>query len=170
MRTTAGKKLYLDQKQAPPTRLRDTTALMKTRQRFLYRQRDQNGLPRAAQAPESLVNSRLHKHEFIPVVGKRHCKEKDIGKPDEPTTGLGLHEDEYDLKRQHDFFEHEAGKQRRLAGEFSRAFYYDNGEAVDEFGMKLTVHQRAQRAGKTQKELSGLDAEQQSTRSQSLNP
>ena len=89
---------------------------------------------------------------------------------DAPSTGLGLHEDEYDLKRQHDFFEHEASKQRRLAGEFSRAFYNDNGEAVDEFGMKLTIRQRALRAGKTQQDFSAVDAEQQSTRSQSMNP
>ena len=89
---------------------------------------------------------------------------------DAPSTGLGLHEDEYDLKRQHDFFEHEASKQRRLAGEFSRAFYHDNGEAVDEFGMKLTIRQRALRAGKTQQDFSAVDAEQQSTRSQSMNP
>lgn len=111
------------------------------------------------------MNSHLHKHEFIPVVGKKNCKERDMGNPNEPTTALGLHEDEYDLKRQHDFFEHEASKQRRLAGEFSKAFYNDNGEAVDEFGMKLTIRQRAKRAGNTQREFSGLDADQHSTRS-----
>ena len=54
-------------------------------------------------------------------------------------TEIGLHEDEYDLKRQHDFVEFQKSKQRRLAGEFTNAFYYDNGEAVDEFGMKLTI-------------------------------
>lgn len=136
---------------------------MQTRQRFLYRQRDQNGLPIPTQ-----VKSHLHKHEFIPAVGKKNCKAKNMN--DEPTTEVGLHEDEYDLKRQHDFFEHEASKQRRLAGEFSKAYYHDNGEAVDEFGMKLTLRQRLAQAGKSQQPFAGADAEQQSNRSQSLNP
>lgn len=85
-------------------------------------------------------NSNMHRHEFIPAVCEKNSKAKALG-TGEATTEMGLYEDEYDLKRQHDFFEHEMSKQRRLAGEFTKAYYHDNGEAVDEFGMKLTSSQ-----------------------------
>lgn len=85
----------------------------------------------------------------------KHSKAKNMN--NETTTEVGLYEDEYDLKRQQDFSEHENDKRRRLAGEFTKAFHYDNGEAVDEFGMKLTIRQRAAQAGKAQPQYSGLD-------------
>jgi hypothetical protein len=58
---------------------------------------------------------------------------------DEYTTEVGLYEDDYNLKRLKDFKDHEDSKRARLGGEFSKAFFHDNGEAVDEFGMKLTI-------------------------------
>lgn len=155
LRTTAGKKLYFETEKTgpvPPTRVHDATTLMKTRQRFLYRQRDQNGLPLAAQ-----FKSRLHDHEVVPAVGRKHCKEKNMA--GEQTTEVGLHEDEYDRKRVADFADHERSKQRRLAGEFTNAYHHDNGEAVDEFGMKLTIRQRAARGGKTEGQYAGADPE-----------
>lgn len=94
LRTTAGKKLYFENEKtgpAPPTRVNDATKLMKTRQRFLYRERE-NGLPLPAR-----IKSHLHDHEFVPVVGRRRCKAKDLKA--EMTTEVGLHQDEYDLKR-----------------------------------------------------------------------
>ena len=35
--------------------------------------------------------------------------------------------DEYDLKRYHDFYEQELSKKKRLAGEFTKSNFYDNG-------------------------------------------
>ena len=71
------------------------------------------------------------------MVGAKHNKVNNMN--NEFTTEIGLYEDEYNLKRLKDFKDFEESKRARLAGEFSTAFYYDNGEAVDEFGMKLTI-------------------------------
>jgi hypothetical protein len=40
------------------------------------------------------------------------------------------------LKRYHDFYEQELSKKKRLAGEFTKSNFYDNGQSVDEFGFK----------------------------------
>lgn len=69
---------------------------MKTRQRFLYRQRADNGLPVATQ-----INSKLHNHEFIPIVTKKHCKQNNLNQ--ELTNEVGLYDDEYNLKKLNDF-------------------------------------------------------------------
>jgi hypothetical protein len=36
-------------------------------------------------------------------------------------------DDEYDLKRYQDYYEHEYNKKKRLAGEFTKSNFYDNG-------------------------------------------
>lgn len=59
---------------------------------------------------------------------------------------VGLHENPYQEPKVN-FRETE--KDLWLKGDFSKAFYHDNGEAVDEFGMKLTVKQREALMGKT---------------------
>lgn len=56
---------------------------------------------------------------------------------------MGLYDFEYNLKKLKDFKDHEDSKDNRIAGEFTKAYFFDNGEAVDEFGMKLTNKQRA---------------------------
>ena len=86
-----------------PSRLNDQTQLQKTRQRFLYRERGQNGLPLA-----NTIKSNLHKHEFIPIVCKKQEKAKNLN--NEFTTEVGLYEDDYNLKRLKDFKDHEESK------------------------------------------------------------
>ena len=47
---------------------------------------------------------------------------------------FGLFDDEFDLKKQHDYFEGEMAKTKYLNGNFKKAFFYDNGATVDDFG------------------------------------
>jgi len=57
----------------------------------------------------SQKNSNMHQHEFIPAVCEKNSKGKALG-TGEATTEIGLYDDEYDFKRQQDFFEHEMSK------------------------------------------------------------
>ena len=67
--------------------------------------------------------------EFIP---SNKSEAKNVLK----ANNFGLYSDEYDLKKEHDFFEHQAQKEKMLYGDFKKAYKHDNGMEVDEFGHK----------------------------------
>lgn len=45
--------------------------------------------------------------------------------------------DEYEHKRKHDLYLHEEAKKKRLHGDFKKAFFNDNGQAIDPTGRKI---------------------------------
>lgn len=86
MRSTNGKKLYYNDAEMPPPRIFENTKQNMTRQRILYRAH--NGLPLAKVTQNK---------EFIPA---NRTEAKQAIK----ATNAGLYDDEYDLKKEHDFF------------------------------------------------------------------
>ena len=119
VRATTGKKLYYNDKKSgplPPSKVTEPTELHKSRQRVLYRA--ENGIP---------LQKATHNVDFVPPNLE---KAKDNMK----SKNWGLFDDEYDLKKQHDFYMAELNKQKRLNGPFKKSYYVDNGKAVDVFG------------------------------------
>jgi hypothetical protein len=49
----------------------------------------------------------------------------------------GLEFEEYDHKRKHDMKQLEEAKKKWLHGDFKKAFYNDNGQAIDPTGRKI---------------------------------
>ena len=45
-------------------------------------------------------------------------------------------QDEYDNKKNYDFYLHQISQSKQLAGEFKKANFHDNGSHVNEFGLK----------------------------------
>ena len=78
--------------------------------------------------------------------------------------GTGLYEDVYEAKHDADLAEYRGSKATRVAGEFKRANFHDNGTAVDEFGIIKHPTRRASKADRGPKKLAGID-EEASTRS-----
>lgn len=54
-------------------------------------------------------------------------------------TNVGLFDDEYDLKKEHDFFVHQQAKSKCLYGDFKKSYHHDSGADVDEFGILKNV-------------------------------
>lgn len=117
LRSTNGKKLYRNDDNMPLPRIFENTKQNMTRQRILYRA--QNGLPLA-----KITQNK----EFIPA-NKQEAKSTIKNK------NIGLYDDEYDLKKEHDFFEHQQKKSKCLYGDFKKSYHHDYGNDVDEFGI-----------------------------------
>lgn len=145
MRSTNGKKLYYNDAEMPPTRIFENTKQNMTRQRILYRAH--NGLPLAKVTQNK---------EFIPA--NRMEAKKAI-----KATNIGLYDDEYDLKKEHDFFVHQEAKSKCLYGDFKKSYHHDNGKEVDEFGILKNVKKMKRNAQSLQ-----AIPDDQSTKSQSL--
>lgn len=149
MRATTGKKLYHNETNAgplPPTKINDLTQNSKQRQKILYRA--ENGVP---------LQKTNRNVEFVPP--SIAAAKKDI-----EAANFGLFDDEYDLKRQHDYYTHEMKKQKQLHGHFKKSNYFDNGTQVDQFGCVM-AKSRSKNPAKT-----GTMTDQGSNRSQSNNP
>jgi hypothetical protein len=146
MRSTAGKKLYRNDANMPPPRIFENTKQNMTRQRILYRAH--NGIPLA-----KITQNK----EFIPA-------NKSQAKTTIKADNIGLFDDEYDLKKEHDFFEHQQAKSKCLYGDFKKSYHHDNGKDVDEFGV-IKNGKKMKRNAKSH--VSGLE-DGQSTQSQSI--
>ena len=95
MRATTGKKLYFNDEKTgplPPTRVNDPTELHKSRQRVLYRA--ENGLP---------LPKATNQVDFYPP-------NLEMAKKNMMSTNIGLFDDEYDLKKKHDYYMAELNK------------------------------------------------------------
>jgi hypothetical protein len=121
MRSTNGKKLYYNDAEMPAPRIFENTQQNMTRQRILYRAH--NGLPLAKVTQNK---------EFIPA--NRMEAKKAI-----KSTNVGLFDDEYDYKKEHDFNEHQQAKNKCLYGDFKKSYHHDAGADVDEFGVLKNV-------------------------------
>lgn len=91
-RSTTGKKLYYNEPKAyamPSSQVNDLTQTAKVRQKILYRA--ENGMP---------LHKAVHNNDFVPP----SCP----GAKDEISSkNFGLFDDEYDLKREHEFYTHQ---------------------------------------------------------------
>ena len=135
----------------PPPKVNEPTELHKSRQRVLYRA--ENGIP---------LQKVTQHTDFYPPNLQR-------AKKDMQAKNFGLFDDEYDLKRQHDYYMAELNKQKQLSGPFKKAFHNDNGLAVDPFGnLKRTRGKTKHFMGKSQGMPITESKNDLSTRSQSF--
>jgi hypothetical protein len=109
----------------PPPKIFENTKQNMTRQRILYRAH--NGLPLAKVTQNK---------EFIPA-NRAEAKGAIRAK------NFGLFDDEYDYKKEHDFNEAKEKKSANLYGDFKKAYFYDNGKDVDEFGIPRKMKRNA---------------------------
>ena len=58
-------------------------------------------------------------------------------------------QDEYDQKRNYDFFMQQASKAQRLHGDFKRSNFFDNGTQVNEFGLQKLTLMKTKKRGVT---------------------
>ena len=101
VRSTTGKKLYYNDSKTgplPPSKVTEATELHKSRQRVLYR-----GEPHGNRALGDPLHKITRIMDFYPpsLAGAKN---------DMRAKNFGLYEDEYDLKRQHDYYMSELNK------------------------------------------------------------
>ena len=58
-------------------------------------------------------------------------------------------QDEYDQKRNYDFFMSQASKAQRLHGDFKKSNFFDNGTQVNEFGLQKLTLMKSKKRGVT---------------------
>ena len=107
------------------------------------------------------MNKITHNQEFLPC-NPTQARGKIAA------DNIGIYHDHYDLKRMHDYEQHQFMKSKYVAGDFKKSNNYDYGKDVNEFGvMKKTLRDGSKLNKSTQNKMS-LDDDGQSTRSQSL--
>jgi hypothetical protein len=82
---------------------------------------------------------------------------------------IGLFDDEYDLKKEHDFFENQQAKAKCLHGDFKKSYHHDNGKEVDEFGLLKNVKKMKRNAQSLKQGVEDLSTKSQSHASERPN-